>query len=76
MAKGARPAGDKMPDWVGVRVGSELGQGVTIQQQWTDSVMVMVSNGSSGMTYRADPADCRRMGEWLLRAADRMESRE
>jgi hypothetical protein len=43
--------------------------GVIVLRQYGDSVVVMVTNGSSAMTQRVWPDDMQAIGEWLIRTA-------
>lgn len=43
--------------------------GLLVQRQYKDSVVFMVTTGSSGMTQRVWPEDMQAVGEWLIRTA-------
>jgi hypothetical protein len=43
--------------------------GLLVQRQYKDSVVFMVTNGSTAMTQRVWPEDMQAVGEWLIRTA-------
>jgi len=43
--------------------------GLLVQRQYKDSVVFMVTNGSSGMTQRVWPEDMQVVGEWLIKTS-------